>query len=373
MVLDYLKELLATQNQVVVPELGGFIVMDLPAEVAPNGNLLPARKLVLFSERLKAEPSNLLDLISAKTGQSKDEAWAQVQGFNYEIRNQLQNKGYSDLSEMGRLYINDQHELVFDAQVDLNLQPDSFGLREVKFGNSIPAETLVKAPERKGGSHHKHTQVNEDLPKLEEEIPYGVPNQFATELVGGGEKKTALRIWLLGLPLVAILLVYLYFKAFDPSRRVVSANEKPVAKTEAEMQALIEETDKPVPSLKEDNVANRATAATEKPAEPANAAEPTVTKPATKPQSNPTTTLEVVEGLKFYVVVASLSSGPKAFSLRKKLLKDGHEDIQVLDPAGGKGNYRVVFGEYENLEEAKSIIAEKQSYFKESLWVLKLK
>ncbi len=376
MVLDYIKELLASQNQVIVPELGGFIVMDLPAEVAPNGNLLPARKLVLFSERLKSEPSNLLDLISAKTGQSKEDAWNQVQGFNYEIRNQLQNKGYSDLNEMGRLYINEQHELVFDAQVDLNLQPDSFGLREVKFGNIIPAETSMKSHERKSAAHSKHTHSADTPIQDEEEIPYGVPNQFATELVGGPDKKSALRIWLLGIPLVAILLVYLYFKAFDPSKRIVSANEKSVVKTEAEMQALVEESGKPVASLKEDQVENQTSSATEptaKPQESTPAAANTGTKPEIKPAAQPATTLEVVEGLKFYVVVASLSSGPKAFSLRKKLLKDGHEDIQVLDPAGGKGNYRVVFGEYENLEEAKSIIAEKQSYFKEALWVLKLK
>lgn len=367
MVLDYLKELLGTQNQVVVPELGGFIVMDLPSEVGSNGNLLPARKLVLFSERLKSEPSTLLEFLARKQGITSEVAWSQVQSFNYEIRHELQNKGFSDLPELGRLYINDQHELVFDAQPDLNLQPDSFGLREVKFGASIPSESH-KTLERKHhhGHHSNSVKPQEDD---EEEPAYGVPNQFATELSGTGEKKSAIRIWLFGLPLVAILLIYLYFKAFDPSKRVITAPEGNKAQTEAEMQALVDAPPAITPTEGLDTAISKTESA--KSSNSTAVAKPNAVKDQKAAQ--PATTLEVVEGLKFYVVVASLSSGPKSFSLRKKLIKDGHEDVQVLDPQGVKGNYRVVFGEYENLEEAKSIIAEKQSYFKEKLWVLKLK
>jgi hypothetical protein len=129
---EYIKELLFTNQGVIIPGLGGFVSEYEPAAFDVNENkFLPPSKKIFF----KAEynyPDNLLsEFICKKEKISADEAKKQIEDFVKDCGLKLDNgiqidfPGIGVISRLGKA-------LSFKQSKETNLLTDSFGLQSIK-------------------------------------------------------------------------------------------------------------------------------------------------------------------------------------------------------------------------------------------------
>jgi hypothetical protein len=74
----------------------------------------------------------------------------------------------------------------------------------------------------------------------------------------------------------------------------------------------------------------------------------------------------------FYIIVGSFRNLMEAKLKAEKLIKDFNTNIIVLPPTI-QGNYRISYGKYSTLEEAKAIIINIRKTIKSDAWILSVK
>lgn len=148
----YIKELLETENCVIIPKLGGFIANYENSQLLEGAviTMLPPRKKFLFNTEIKVNDGVLINYISVKEEISYDEARQKVEAFVTECQNALNEYGSFSISDFGNFRINKSGKIEFEPNAELGEPiPDSFGLPEIVLPciqNLAIDDTYVSAP-----------------------------------------------------------------------------------------------------------------------------------------------------------------------------------------------------------------------------------
>ncbi len=110
----HILDLLQTEECVVLPGLGGFVVRDESAHYdADQHKFSPPHRTVSFNQKLDKDDGLLADAIKRETDMSFSEAKAQLSEFILSIQNQLKAGREFSLSELGRLHTNSAGKVQF--------------------------------------------------------------------------------------------------------------------------------------------------------------------------------------------------------------------------------------------------------------------
>jgi nucleoid DNA-binding protein len=136
---NFISQLLYRYQCVTVPGFGSFITEIKPARLSEDGlSFTPPQKSVSFNFHLKHNDGLLANHVAGLTNTTFDGA---MENIDYEVTQWKFNlqKGESlQLKNIGKLYLNGEHNLVFESADSLNYLKEAFGL------TSIPIKSLMR-------------------------------------------------------------------------------------------------------------------------------------------------------------------------------------------------------------------------------------
>lgn len=149
-IVEYLNHLLHRNNVAILPGLGAFIAAPTPAVIDhARGILHPPSKVISFNENLKINDGFLINHIRNQHGVTANDARLAVENFVRSVQGVLSSGETVLLDKIGKLHVNPQGKLVFEADKKTNFNPATFGLPEIKYqpiDRRVQTETPVSAP-----------------------------------------------------------------------------------------------------------------------------------------------------------------------------------------------------------------------------------
>ena len=133
-VVEYLNHLLHRNNVAILPGLGAFIAAPTPAVIDhARGILHPPSKVISFNENLKINDGFLINHIRNQHGVSANDARLTVENFVRSVQGILSSGETVLVDKIGKLHINSQGKLIFEADGKTNFNPATFGLPDIKY------------------------------------------------------------------------------------------------------------------------------------------------------------------------------------------------------------------------------------------------
>ena len=332
MITSYIQELLATNNRVIIPNYGAFLVRAT-SKGKDSNNLEEKLSDVYFSPFLKFNDELLERFIIKKEGITKDQASDKIKDFIEEVKLKLTNDSVYNIPKFGQFTMDKQGKVVFtpimkesDVITAESEKPKETTKKETKKSTTKTG----KEPVKKSASKAKSTkttekeiaaeikqeeiiikeEVKETIKAEEKPIMPEVKTPFSaqkTEIKQTPLKKTSSvnkgLVWsiAIGLPLAAIFIWALL--NFDTVNKILKKEKKTETKIEkiATEKAVKENTEitKPETAINE-NI--------EQPIDAANIQEPI--KPS-----------EIQK--KYYIIAGSFKNQKYADSYQKSLVEKG--------------------------------------------------
>lgn len=125
----YICDLLFQYECVVIPDFGGFITKEIPAEINPvQHNFSPPSKEIVFNIHLKTNDGLLVNHIAHSEKIPYKESKTRIEKFAKKCLLELKNGKRINFHNVGFLFLNDNDDIVFRQDVKNNYLADSFGL-----------------------------------------------------------------------------------------------------------------------------------------------------------------------------------------------------------------------------------------------------
>ena len=196
----------------ILPGLGAFIAAPTPAVIDhARGILHPPSKVISFNENLKMNDGFLINHIRNQHGITANDARSAVENFVRSVQGILSSGETVLLDKIGKLHINAQGKLVFEADGKTNFNPATFGLPDVKY-SPIDRHAATTAPIEKKAAEATNIPIKEDTPptvNIVEEIP--VPSESKVSPLTSwmpSRKTSLLAAGLLGATLLTTIYMY---------------------------------------------------------------------------------------------------------------------------------------------------------------------
>jgi cell division septation protein DedD/nucleoid DNA-binding protein len=158
---DYIKELIATNNRVIIPNFGAFLLRATSKN--KNKKALEDKiEDIYFSPFLKFNDELLVNHIIQKEGGDQTGAMEKVKEYIKTIEGQVKDQGSYTIEDLGNFYMDDQGKIQF----------------KIRQGAEKGAEEAATGPE-------KTTTEEEQPDKQQKESP---PSKTVNEKAGGGKK-----------------------------------------------------------------------------------------------------------------------------------------------------------------------------------------
>ncbi|WMX12450.1 SPOR domain-containing protein [Aureispira sp. CCB-E] len=124
----HIEELLFSNDCVIIPTIGGFIVNYASASIDfVEQRLLPPQKVVSFNPKLVNNDGLLANHIAQKEHLTYKQATQKVEAFSRQIEVDLFNNKIVHFENIGKLYFNSDSKLEF-VPADTNFLKDAYGL-----------------------------------------------------------------------------------------------------------------------------------------------------------------------------------------------------------------------------------------------------
>lgn len=125
----HIEILLLSNDCVIVPDLGGFMAHHLEAHYDEESQLfLPPQRTLGFNPQLKLNDSLLVQSYVEAYDVSYPEALRRIETEVDELKQHLDNEGYYEMNDIGRLSVNDEGRLEFEPCEAGILTPELYGL-----------------------------------------------------------------------------------------------------------------------------------------------------------------------------------------------------------------------------------------------------
>jgi hypothetical protein len=155
---DYIKELLFTNQGVIIPGLGGFVSEYEPAVFDVNENkFLPPSKKILFNPEYSYQDNLLIEFISKKEKINIEKSKSLLGDFVKDIKAKLKKGEKINFREIGIISQTSKGVIQFKQDTESNLLTDSFGLKSVKTKRILNQQSTIKTtrPVKQKKSHKK--------------------------------------------------------------------------------------------------------------------------------------------------------------------------------------------------------------------------
>jgi nucleoid DNA-binding protein len=130
----YLSHLLFRNNVAILPGFGAFVATTTPALIDhARGMLTPPSKVLTFNGNLKINDGFLINLIRHKHGITAHESRAVIENFVKSIEDILRNRDTVRLDSIGKLYLNNNSNIIFEPDTKANFNANTFGLPAVQY------------------------------------------------------------------------------------------------------------------------------------------------------------------------------------------------------------------------------------------------
>ncbi|HEY1038710.1 MAG TPA: SPOR domain-containing protein [Bacteroidia bacterium] len=138
----YISELLYKNECVIIPRFGGFVARHVPAKINEDGTLVsPPSKSVLFNRNLQNNDGLLVNFIMEQRSLSYDEASALCNSFSEACEQTLFSVQRLELNEVGVFYLDQEKNIQFEPQTNVNYLIEAFGLFPLNTTPLIGEET----------------------------------------------------------------------------------------------------------------------------------------------------------------------------------------------------------------------------------------
>ena len=142
-IIDCLKELVETQNFVVIPDFGALVMQVESAEFSATQNVLfPPRKKIFFNSLLTHNDGCLIAELQKRLGIETVLAQTMVNQFVQGLKVLLDTKRRADLEGIGFFYKDTEDTVLFESVLNPFYLSESFGLSPIS-PISVEEETSV--------------------------------------------------------------------------------------------------------------------------------------------------------------------------------------------------------------------------------------
>jgi cell division protein FtsN len=398
MIEKYIKELLLTQDKVVVPNLGTFTSLFSPAKMSADGNtIIPPHKALNFSIYIREEDKNddLMKVVMKGENTGYYDFNEKLLAFVEQVQQSIIANGQYEMKEIGTLVKDAHNKIVLLQDNHQSFLGDSFGLPPIDTVFVEKEIEKITVPEVKTFdkiiTEDKPTATPKEILEKEEQLRQealrerqegGKSNTASikkdVDSTAKGGRKSDLMWWLAVIPLVFLFtfLVYLFtspeamrnFKAFFGSEKEVSADMNTLNQnTEENNTNLSDSLDNASDNSSEINPIDNQPSEISTDKEIKSEKEKTPVNNET-PKVNASGTEENLTIGKFYLVYGSFSSKNGAEKARKTLTDKGLNTKLLF--LSSKNMYRVVIGDFESHADATNKKTELGSEFSQT-WILK--
>lgn len=143
----FISQLLYRYQCVTVPGFGSFITESKPAKLSEDGlSFTPPQKSVSFNFHLKHNDGLLANHVAGLTNTTFDVAMDNIEHEVTQWKFNLQKGESLQLKNIGKLYLNAEHNLVFESADSLNYLKEAFGLTSIHT-KSLMREVLLEQAE----------------------------------------------------------------------------------------------------------------------------------------------------------------------------------------------------------------------------------
>lgn len=142
---NYIKELLSTNQGVVIPDLGGFESEYEPAAFDVNENkFLPPSKKITFNTEYSYQDNLLIEFISKKENIDKERSKNLLNDFVKETKQKLEKGEIIDLPGIGTLSQKVKGKILFTQDKESNLLTEAYGLQSISTKQKISQNETIK-------------------------------------------------------------------------------------------------------------------------------------------------------------------------------------------------------------------------------------
>jgi len=330
---QHIKDLLFTQDRVVLPGFGAFTANYTPASVDKTTNtILPPSKDIVFDAETTISSGLLEKHMASKENIGVDDARAQIDELVKTVKSKLKAGKKVKFPELGTFSLEKSGKLLFVYQPTGNLLLDSYGLTKISLPENIAPEEIDKGE------------------------------------TDGTKKKRGWIIWLAAAALIAILLTSIYFvknewwvsgkiyitEIFNKNDSGETDNNDSDKTEIADITDVTDNTDgknttdttENTDSSVTDNDSNTTDTTPDDNTDKTPANNDT---PVSSDDHNYTGQYKIPEKGKSYVIIASMANAQLAEAEKSALAAKG---IQVDILPAGNNRYRLSLGAFENPNDA---------------------
>lgn len=226
-----LQELLLENERITLPGVGTFSLEEVPASFLEESNImLPPTKKIVFDNLQNKNDGLLENAYARKTGLILEDSKRDLLFLSKKVKEAIANNLKVVIPGFGTLF-NNNGEISFDKDKDLDVSPDSFGLEAITVEPiEVPVEVKpeTKVEEKDGGVDFDLTQfdikpveqsIEEAAEAAEEEPVEFVPEPEAEPAVekiekkGDGQASTiVMKILVAAVVIMLIILLFVIFK-----------------------------------------------------------------------------------------------------------------------------------------------------------------
>merc|ERR1711991_276680 len=125
----YIGDLLYEYECIVIPDFGGFVTKNKPAEIQPVQNhFIPPKKEIVFNAHLKTNDGLLINHVARCEKLSYTDARIAVERFVKRCQEELKNGKRIRFQKVGTVYMGEEQTLQFDPDLSQNYLADSYGM-----------------------------------------------------------------------------------------------------------------------------------------------------------------------------------------------------------------------------------------------------
>ena len=154
----YISELLLRQDNVVVPNLGGFVARRIPARFSEDGTkFFPPFKQLLFHAHINLSDGIFERYVAHREQLSLKEATNIINTAINQWHFQLKNGERIELDHVGYLFKDKENKIRFEQERSVNLLLQSYGLNEIVFERAVDKEVLATSDAEVTDAHKEAT------------------------------------------------------------------------------------------------------------------------------------------------------------------------------------------------------------------------
>ena len=155
-IIKGIKELLYSNNYLVIPNFGGFVLKQSSSHFSNSTGILnPPSKIVSFNKQLKQNDGVLVMWLQNQLKCTTDQSLKHLNDFSDYFTSVLSARRRLSIDNIGFFYLDFENNILFEPQPDTNFLTNSFGLSSISL---IPLPILLDNKNKNDFNDRSHVK-----------------------------------------------------------------------------------------------------------------------------------------------------------------------------------------------------------------------